>query len=137
MQKVKGQFNNYVTMLVGLVFLVFGSFLLTHTFDAGDIKLWMPMFLVLIGIFMLPAANQEDDSNKATKAAVTSTMIALGLMFAGLMLLFRQLGIITVPVLQYALGAGFAVVGLYGVIMGIVRIMTTPAHPTPTSTTRT
>lgn len=129
MQKARTLFGPYIAMVVGLVLFVFGCVLLSHSVSATDIHLWMPAFLVLIGIFMLPAAGSEDaeKSESSSRRVSTNTMIAISLLFAGLVLLLREFGVITVPILQYGLGGGFIVVGLYGMIPSIAAILTDQA----------
>lgn len=104
---------------VGIIAL--GILFITATIDASQFSIWLPVILILAGLFVLP--NASSDSDKA-QSSIKMTTIAVAMVGIGGFILLRQLGVIETGIVRYALGAFLVGVGLYGIFRNLNRIQT-------------
>lgn len=118
-----------VALLVGLALFLLGLFLLTRTVDVDEMRFWVPVFLILMGIFILPEATARRDwesSDQPSTQFSAGVVVAASMLGIGVFLLFRQFGIIDAPILQYLVGGGLVIIGLYGMVPAVLAILSKP-----------
>lgn len=112
-----------IAILVSMAIMALGILFLTATIDASQFTVWLPIVLILGGLFVLPATQSKSE---AAKSSTKMTTIAVAMIGIGGFVLLRQLGIIETGILRYSLGAFLVGVGIYGIFKNLNRHAAVP-----------
>jgi nitric oxide reductase large subunit len=121
MRETLPKMNQYIVFVVGVLLFILGIFIFTRSLAVNDMRLWLPAALVLAGILILPGVSKGASDEQKSNSAIL--IIALILLCIGGYLLLRISGVFTIPVLQYLLGGGLSLSGLYGMISSTIRLL--------------
>lgn len=105
-------FNQYMVLVVGVLLSAFGVFVLMGGLAVENLSLWLPAFLIIAGVIMLPGGL----------GSPTLIVIAFSLVCVGGFILLREMGVLTVPILRYAIGGSTLAIGIYGIVSSILNI---------------
>lgn len=125
MQRIHSLITQYLILIAGLVLLIFGTIVLTGALAVENPSLWLPALLVVAGALLLPAGTSRQGDVNADghhREGSTVMLVAVAMLCVGFILLLRQFGVITVPILRYLLGGTMVVAGLYGIFSSVLRI---------------
>lgn len=125
MQRTHSLITQYLILIAGLVLLIFGTIVLTGALAVENPSLWLPALLVVAGALLLPAGTSRQGDVNADghhREGSTVMLVAVAMLCVGFILLLRQFGVITVPILRYLLGGTMVVAGLYGIFSSVLRI---------------
>lgn len=110
--------NRYIVLVISTLLTLFGVYVLMGGISLESMSWWLPAFLVITGALTLPVKHSGTGNTQKT----TSGIVSITLVCIGAFLLLRDMGVVTVPVLRYAIGWGTVAIGAYGLIISIMAI---------------
>lgn len=110
--------KHLIYIIIGVLLVALGILLLTATVDVARPSIWLPTLLILAGVFVLPVTMSPTNEDQ-TAPSPNIILVAIVLVGAGIFMLLRDFGIVTVPWLRYGMGAFFVVMGIYSIILGM------------------
>lgn len=130
-QRIYSATSQIIMFIVSLCLGGIGIFILTSTLTVEDIGVWIGPVLILAGVMVLSSSTQSKPDGYTPGPAqkkphmITSNatmIIALILLFVGLFLILRRAGVINTPWLQYIIGSGLTLFGLWSSLAAGYRL---------------
>lgn len=114
--------NQYIVFIVGALFFILGMVILTRTILVDNFTIWLPITIILAGILILPGRSRgEGDDKKIEPNSAISTIAFVAILIGGYLIL-RITGVVSVPILQYVLGGGLGIIGMYSMLSSVVSL---------------